>query len=130
MVQQDLVDSMMSTANGIVEDLEAYHDGKVMDRNDMRMKDEAEIENEDDVIDLYEYLMDNLGMRYIIDQDMDYDSCIITFAIGGPGIWLDTYQSEIRGRWGCDEVHVPLWHDIVEMVDDEVREYYECRRGC
>ena len=130
MTQQELIDDMNGTAQGIIGDLQGFYEGLVMDREDMAMKKEDELESEDDAIGLYEYLMDNCGIRYIIDGDMEYESCIITMAIGGPGIWLDTHLCEIRGRWGSDEIHVPIRSDIAEMVDDEMREVYGYRRGC
>ena len=127
MTQQDLIDNMTRTAKGMIEDLQGYYEGKVMDPEDNRMKKEEEMEDEDEGIGLYEYLMDNYGLRYVIWADGTYDSCIITFAVGGPGIWLDTQRCEIRGHWGSDEVHVPLPDHLVELVDDEMSDVYRWR---
>ena len=41
----------------------------------------------------------------------------IMVTCGGPNIWVDTYNREVHGYWGCDEVTAPLSIDCCDLID-------------
>lgn len=41
----------------------------------------------------------------------------IMVACGGPNIWVDTYNREVHGYWGYDEVTAPLSIDCCDLID-------------
>lgn len=125
-MQQELIDDMNKTAESIIEDLKGFADGKYLDIMTRKFvkKDAPNTET------LYEYLTDNCGIRYTVDQDLDYVGCRICMGWGGPNIYLDTMNNEITGYWGySNEVHIPVDKNLIDMVDEEMEYEYNCRRG-
>lgn len=124
----DCKERLEQSLRHIVEVLEGYRDDLVMDRDTGKMTDPSALD-EDDIIDLKEYLTDTLGIHFVVDGDCGYRAVIITMTSGGPGIWLDTWEMCVRGLWGPDRAEVPLTAPLAEMVDTEMRYEYEMRRG-
>ena len=41
--------------------------------------------------------------KYIIGDDGTFHDVMLMLAGGGPTVWLDTWDGEIRGSWGSDK---------------------------
>jgi len=52
------------------------------------------------------WMEDTYGIRYLVDQDKRYLGAEILCAGGGPTIWVDTWNKEVKGYWGGDRVTV------------------------
>lgn len=48
-------------------------------------------------------------------------------AYGGPNIWVDTVNGEVRGYWGGDECRVWLDRDACDAIDAYEVEALQCR---
>jgi len=48
----------------------------------------------------------------------------LTMAWGGPGIWFNTWDCEVEGRWGLSEYRKKLPRDVCDEVDDYLNEIY------
>lgn len=85
---------------------------------------------------------DWLEARDIYGERVELDFCSgeptyygvrLLVACGGPNIWVDTVNGEVRGYWGCDEARVWLNRDAcgaldaVEMENLEARGLQICR---
>ena len=103
-----------------------------------RDQDENEYDVETDGIDdipedweqvtMYDYLADNLGVRYVVDNDLDYLGAIVTVAWGGPNVYIDTYSGCVKTYWGIEKTEWGLYGDACEAVDEVCREWYACAR--
>lgn len=70
--------------------------------------------------DLYGYVHENYGADITVDA---YDrawvkSVCVTFATGGPGIYVDTGDEEVQGRWWGESVDVPLDKDVCARIEE------------
>lgn len=74
---------------------------------------------------LKDWLDDNLGVHYTINEDLDIVGVVICVGWGGPNIYVDTLQRVVRGYWGLDEHTVPLSDDICESIDDWAQDRME-----
>ena len=86
----------------------------------------------DSLITPQAYLSGNFGISVTSDlEDGTYQSCEITVATGGPGIYLVTnaYNStvHIQGRWAGTNVDVYCEDNL--LIDEYVEELYNCRRN-
>lgn len=79
---------------------------------------------------LTEYILDNYDEEYRIDSRKCYRSCKIALAIGGPGVWLDTSKSCLRLVWGFTDEYLAVRSEIIEEVDDIMRESCISRGIC
>ena len=70
--------------------------------------------------DLYGYVHDNLGASVTVDAyDRSwFESVRITFATGGPGIYVDTGYEEVQGRWWGECVDISLEDYVCEKIND------------
>lgn len=76
-----------------------------------------------------DYLDDNFGIKIRIDGNFHYLSTEITFGIGGPGIWFDTANGTVYGKWGADlEFSKMVDFETCDAVDDYFEEYYTACR--
>ena len=76
-----------------------------------------------------DYLDDNLDVEFRIGGNFQYRSVLITFGIGGPGIWFDTESGDVIGRWGSLEFSQRVNNETCDAVDDYFEDYFEtCRR--
>ena len=76
--------------------------------------------SEDDMDPPYEAY----DINYTIDGDGRFLGVRIMLAGGGPVVWLDTYQEEIRGSWGGDKC-VFIISDF-NYIDEYWEEQYRC----
>lgn len=75
--------------------------------------------------DLYEYVHDNYGATVTVDA---YDrtwvqSVRVTFATGGPGIYVDTADEEVQGRWWGESVDVSFDKDVCAEIEECFEEH-------
>ena len=47
-------------------------------------------------------------IRYTVDSRKEYMGAEILVAGGGPTIWVDTWDGDVKGYWGCDKVREPF----------------------
>lgn len=93
-------------------------------------EEREEREENGDPCDLYEYFYDVLDIEYTISSRGDYLGASIWITLGGPNIWIDTRENEIKGRWGSDAVNIWLPSEISNEIDAIFEEYYNCiKRG-
>lgn len=72
-----------------------------------------------------DYIKDVLEISYIINQDKSYKGTILLVAFGGPNIYINTYEKQVKGYWGGDEYIVSYFNDKLGL-DDYCEEMYSC----
>ena len=63
---------------------------------------------------LYDYLTDILDFSITIDSQMTYQSCKVWVTLGGPNIWIDTADREVKLAWGMERESVFIDGDICD----------------
>ena len=48
------------------------------------------------------------NIRYLVDREKRYLGAEILVAGGGPTIWVDLWDKEVKGYWGGDRVTAPF----------------------
>ena len=71
-----------------------------------------------------EYMDHVYDIRYIVDREKRYLGAELMVAGGGPTIWVDTWDKEVKGYWGGDRVTVPFADNL--NLDDYCEEMYGC----
>ena len=61
-------------------------------------------------------------IRYLVDREKRFMAAEIMVAGGGPTIWVDTWENEVKGYWGGDRVTVPFADNL--GLDDYCEELY------
>ena len=69
-----------------------------------------------------EWMEGTYDIRYLVDREKRYLGAEILVAGGGPTIWVDTWDQEVKGYWGSDRVTVPFADNI--GLDDYCEEMY------
>ena len=98
-----------------------------------RIREEIEnyyngFENEDgEEVGLYDYLSDVLDYEITINSMLEYSSCKVWIALGGPNVWIDTREREIKLAWGGERDGIYLDSDICDEIDSYFEEFYNCR---
>ena len=82
-------------------------------------------DDDEDPDNLKDWLDDNLGVHYTINDDLDIVGVVICVDWGGPNIYVDTLQRVVRGYWGLGEHTVPLSEDLCESIDDWAQDKLE-----
>ena len=62
------------------------------------------------------------NIRYLVDREKRYLGAEIMVAGGGPTIWVDTWDQEVKGYWGGDRVTVPFADNL--NLNDYCEEMY------
>lgn len=99
----------------------------------LRVREEIEnyyngFENEDgEEVGLYDYLSDVLDFEITINSSMEYRSCKVWITLGGPNVWIDTAEREIKLAWGGERDSIYLDSDICDEIDAYFEELYNCR---
>ena len=81
-------------------------------------------------VPLKDWLDDNMGVHYTINDDLDVVGVVILVARGGPTI-VDTLQRVVRGYRSfdehsvLDEHSVPLSKELCESIDDWAQDRME-----
>lgn len=122
--------TMSNTAN----DLQNYVDGIAADLRRLYEADPTDEEREaaeenGDACDLYTYFEDVLDVEYTISRCGDYLGARIAVALGGPNIYIDTREGEVKGYWGTDRAECWIPSEICEEIDSIMEEYYSMVRG-
>ena len=58
------------------------------------------------------WMMGTYDIRYLVNRDKQYLGAEICVAGGGPTIWVDTFEQQVKGYWGTDRVTVPFCDTI------------------
>lgn len=73
---------------------------------------------------LTEWAERQLDTEYIIGGDMIYKACRIYVTLGGPTIWVDTWNAEVR-MLGVDDAAWHISHETRDMIDELMEECLE-----
>lgn len=88
----------------------------------------GEAENEEgEEMSLYDWFSDVLDYEITLNSMMEYISCKIYVTLGGPNVWIDTAEQEVKLEWGTDRESIWLPSEICEELDSIVEELYNCR---
>lgn len=122
--------TMSTTAN----ELQRYVDGIAADLRRLYEADPTDEEREaaeenGDACDLYSYFTDVLDVEYTISSQGDYLGARIAVALGGPNIFIDTREGEVKGYWGTDRAEAWIPSEICEEINGIMEEYYDMVRG-
>jgi len=74
--------------------------------------------------DAHEWMEGTYDIRYLVDREKRYMAAEIMVAGGGPTIWVDTWDNEVKGYWGGDRVTVPFADNL--ELNDYCEELYGC----
>ena len=69
-----------------------------------------------------DWMMGTYDIRYLVNRDKQYLGAEICVAGGGPTIWVDTFEQQVKGYWGRDRVTVPFCDTI--GLDEYCEEMY------
>ena len=69
-----------------------------------------------------DWMEDTYDIRYLVNSRKEYLGAEIMVAGGGPTIWVDTWDKEVKGYWGSDRVTVPFADNI--GLNDYMEEMY------
>ena len=99
----------------------------------LRVREEIEMyyngfEDEDgEEKSLYDYLSDILDFEITINSQFEFSGCKVWVTLGGPNIWIDTAEREIKLAWGGERDSIYLDSDICDEIDTYFEELYNCR---
>jgi hypothetical protein len=74
------------------------------------------------------YLSNVPDIEYTVSRRGEYLGALVLAACGGPNIYIDTREKEVRGRWGDNSVELPYINDALNL-DDCLEEGFDCLRG-
>jgi len=82
-----------------------------------------EISDSNNTMKQLEAFMDGVyDIRYHVDRGKRYLAAELMVAGGGPTIWVDLWDKEVKGYWGGDRVTVPFTDNL--GLDDYCEELY------
>ena len=55
---------------------------------------------------VHTWMEDTYDIRYLVSSDKSFLGAEIMCAGGGPTIWVDTWDQEVKGYWGGDRVNI------------------------
>ena len=70
----------------------------------------------------HDWMEGTYDIRYLVDREKRYMASEILVAGGGPTIWVDLWDQEVKGYWGSDRVTVPFSDNL--GLDDYCEEMY------
>ena len=71
-----------------------------------------------------EWMEGTYDIRYLVNQDKSFLGAEILCAGGGPTIWVDTFDREVKGYWGGDRVTIGFADNL------DLHGYCEEMYGC
>lgn len=92
------------------------------DLDEMCSKYAIEIENLSGDEDIEEFFDDVLDIRYIVDGTKNYIGAELCVACGGPAVWINTIDQQVKGYWGDTRAEK---HFRDASLDDYVCELWE-----
>ena len=72
----------------------------------------------------HDWMEGTYDIRYLVNRRKEYLGAEILVAGGGPTIWVDTWDKEVKGYWGGDRVNEPFIDNL--GLDDYLEELYGC----
>ena len=118
---QDIIDSKETESNDHLKDNVQFWIDLIS-----KGKHDFELEEGEDLLGYLEHnqIMD---IKYVLDSNYDYVGCQLLVAFGGPNIWIDTQDQQVKGYWWGDNI---IWNYYTDSVglDDYFREIYECSK--
>ena len=96
------------------------------DEHDVEADGIADVPEDWEQVTMYDYLEDNLGVRYVVDENICYLGAIVTVAWGGPNVYIDTYGGCVKAYWGAEKTEWSLFGDSVAAVDEVCEEWFRC----
>jgi hypothetical protein len=75
-----------------------------------------------------EWLTDQLDFEYVISSDGEYKCGIVITYVGGPNIEVDTRSRTVKGFWWSDMVSARVNGDVIDHLDEALKELYESAR--
>ena len=123
-----------NTMNTTANDLQKYVDGIAADLRRLYEADPTDEEREaaeenGDACDLYSYFNDVLDIEYTISSRGDYLGARIAVTLGGPNVYIDTREGEVKGYWGTDRANAWIPSEICDEINNIMEEYYNMVRG-
>ena len=70
----------------------------------------------------HEWMEGTYDIRYLVDREKRFMGAEILVAGGGPTIWVDTWENEVKGYWGADRVNIMFADNL--GLDDYCEEIY------
>ena len=96
----------------IREELEAVYNGEAMNQDE-------------EPASFWDYIAENvLDFTYIINADKSYKAAILAVTLGGPNVYIDTWEHEIQLYWGSDKETIWLPSEICDEIDAVMEEQY------
>ena len=71
---------------------------------------------------VHTWMEDTYDIRYLVSSDKNYLGAEIMCAGGGPAIWVDTWDRQVKGYWGADRVCISYVDNL--GLDDYCEELY------
>ena len=87
----------------------------------------SKVNDDGDEITLYDYISDCLDIEYRIDSRLCYKSCKLLLAFGGPNIYLDTAEKQVKLLWWNEYGDCYVDSEICDAIDEIVEELYDER---
>jgi len=70
------------------------------------------------------WMEDTYDIRYLVDSSKRFLGAEILCAGGGPTIWVDTFDNQVKGHWGTDRV---TWGFVDNLgLAEYCEEMYAC----
>ena len=69
-----------------------------------------------------DWMADTYDIRYLVNSRKEYLGAEIMVAGGGPTIWVDTWDKEVKGYWGADRVNIMFADNL--GLDDYCEDMY------
>ena len=70
----------------------------------------------------HDWMEGTYDIRYLVDREKRYLGAEIMVAGGGPTVWVDLWDQEVKGYWGGDRVTVPFADNL--NLNDYCEEMY------
>ena len=70
----------------------------------------------------HDWMEGTYDIRYLVDREKRYLGAELMVAGGGPTIWVDLWDKEVKGYWGGDKVLEPFIDEL--GLDDYCEEIY------
>ena len=70
-----------------------------------------------------EWMDTTYDIRYLVDSSKRFLGAEILCAGGGPTIWVDTFDKQVKGYWGGDKVYISFEDNL--GLDDYCGDMYD-----
>lgn len=73
---------------------------------------------------IYDYFDDFLDIDYTVNRYKEYQSASICIGWGGPNIYIDTADAEVKLYWGSTRERYPIYYTTRDAIDEWAEELY------